>query len=59
MVACGPLRGYGQTAARAEVRALVAAVEIAEREVIVVSDNKYVVRIASAIMGGQNPRWQA
>ena len=40
LVAYGPLRGYDQTAARAEVRPIVAAAEIAQGNVRVISDNK-------------------
>ena len=39
LVAYGPLRGYDQTAAGAEVRAIVAAAEIAQGSIRVIPDN--------------------
>ena len=53
LVACGPVRGYDQSAARAEVRAIVAAAELAKGKVNVISDNKYVVQIANKIIRGE------
>ena len=52
LVACGPAGGYDQSAARAEVRAIVAAAEIARGRIRVISDNKYVAQIANRVIQG-------
>ena len=50
----GPLVGRGQSSDRAEVRALVAAVEAAEGDIEVVTDNMSVKDMAELIkMGGE------
>ena len=51
----GALKGWEQTAAKAEVRALVAAAEAVQDQLVVYSDNKYVVDTANAIIKGESP----
>jgi len=53
LVACGPLKGYDQSAARAEVRAIVAAAELAKGRIKIISENKYAVQIANRIIRGE------
>ena len=55
----GALKGWEQTAAKAEVRALVAAVEPVHDYVCVYSDNQYTVNTANAIRRGEQPNIDA
>eukprot|EP00972_Heterocapsa_arctica_P101181 14914280-Heterocapsa_arctica.AAC.1 len=48
----GPLKGVSQSSDRAEVRALVAALEKAEEDINVVTDNQYVRDTAQYIATG-------
>eukprot|EP00972_Heterocapsa_arctica_P097015 14312686-Heterocapsa_arctica.AAC.1 len=49
----GPLKGHRQSSDRAEVRALVAALEKAEGNIEIIADNQYVRDTAQYIAAGE------